>query len=251
MGSVNTNIDSIRKLIKQNKDILCFLALFFFFDFVWKLCTSEGENHDSLFIFGKDYSEAVKPLCIMVAKSVHWVTSVLFGYDNFLYDDIAIRFEGAFLKLRIIWGCTGGKQILMFTFIMLFFYGPWKKKLWFIPSSIIFLYVLNVFRISAIAIITKDFYPKWFIGFNEWYNGRVWDSSVETHRLFQIDWFEFFHHDIFGWLYYLAGIFLLWLFWQEKINLPYQRKKSANIKDNLNITATTEKTDTSVNNKDA
>jgi len=234
MTSLRAKITAGYNSIKPFKDIIWFLILFFFFDFLWKLCTSEGEDHNSLFIFGKDYTKTIEPICLLVAEHIHWAINSLLGFSNYKIDGVMVYFEGS-LRFRIVWGCTGVKQILMFAFIMVFYFGPWKKKLWFIPLSLILLYILNIARIIGIVFITRGGFPEWFIQFNEWRNGYIYDYSNESYWKFYVDWFQLFHRDIFGWLYYLGGVFLLWLLWQEKFNLPFQNKRKKEAEETAKI----------------
>ncbi|MBE9485358.1 MAG: archaeosortase/exosortase family protein [Bacteroidetes bacterium] len=85
-------------------------------------------------------------------------------------------------------GCSGLKQILQFGLLMLIFPGPWKKKLWFIPLGMLIMHLTNIFRMIGLAVIM-----------NNW------------------PWYWHFSHDyIFRPLFYLV-IFLLWMFWVERI----------------------------------
>ena len=86
-------------------------------------------------------------------------------------------------------GCSGLKQILQFTLLMLIFPGPWKKKLWFIPFGILVMHLTNLFRMFGLAVIMAN-----------------WP-----------DYWHFSHDYIFRLLFYLV-IFLLWLWWVEKLS---------------------------------
>lgn len=211
------------------KDIILFLFLFIFFDFLWKLAIHEGED-GTLLVFWHDFTYIVYPICKWTAEVTHWVVHTMWGYSDFKIDDLVIYFPDS-LRLIIVWGCTGVKQMIMFSFIIIFYYGPWKKKLWFIPISAIFLNLINVLRIALTSLIIKDGFPEWFIPFNEWYNNCTWDTSNQTYWKFYGDWFQLFHQDVFKWLYYDGVMFLLWLLWQEKINLPFQKTKALLEKD--------------------
>ena len=215
------------------KNIIWFLILFISIDFIWKLCIDEGNHGDLLLIFGKDYTWLVEPVNVWTAKVIYWVVHTLFGYENFMVDGTLVYFQGAFLKFRIIWECTGVKQMIMFAILILLYFGPPKKKIWFIPVAMIVLNLINVIRITAIVFITKEGFPDWFIPFNEWYNGREWDMSQEAYRRFHLDWFELFHKDVFRWLYYNGIMFMLWLFWEEIFNIPYQKLKRNKNKNSL------------------
>ena len=89
--------------------------------------------------------------------------------------------------------------------------------------SLLILVGVNILRQAIISIIIKDPFPEWFIPFNEWRYGIVWENTQENYWRFYTDWFELFHRDLFTWLYYDGVIFILWLIWEEKFNKPYQK----------------------------
>jgi exosortase family protein XrtF len=87
-------------------------------------------------------------------------------------------------------GCSGLKQILQFTLLFLIFPGPWKKKLWFIPMGIVIVHLTNLFRIIGLSIITVNI-------------PQYWDFS---------------HDYIFRPFFYVV-IFLLWVWWVERLSV--------------------------------
>jgi len=242
MPLLDHNKLKLPKTLRPFKGIFWFLFLFIFFDFLWKLFINEGENGESLIVLGKDFTQAVEPLCIWTADVSHWIVHNLLGFDNFRIEDTVIYFEeaaiqsnylvdgktidfGEPLRFKVVWGCTGIKQMIMFAFILIFYFGPPKKKVWFIPLSLIFLNFINIVRIVSTVLLTKNGFPEWFIAFNEWNNNRVWENTQAVIYQFKLDWFELFHKDVFKWLYYDGVMFLLWLLWEEVFNIPYQKIK--------------------------
>ncbi|MDH6355272.1 exosortase/archaeosortase family protein [Dysgonomonas sp. PH5-45] len=223
-SEIKVTLRNTLKSLSPFKDILWFLFLFIGFDLLYKLFVSEGDTGSSFIFLGRDLTREVYPICEIVAKSVYWMVHDLFGYETFSREGIIIYFPDA-LRLRIVWGCTSLKQIFIFALILMCYYGPWRKKLYYVPLAIIVLWGINILRISVTAILTKNGFPTEFIAFNEWYNQRVWSDTPQMHRVFRKDWFQLFHKDVFRWLYYDGVVFLLWLLWQEKFNLPYQKRK--------------------------
>lgn len=210
----------------QFKGILWFLFLFILFDFIWKLCIHADPEDESILLFlGIDVTAYFEGLCLWTTRIVYWVIHTLLGYKDFHMEGITLYFTNS-LPVDIIWSCTGLKQQFMFLFIMSFYFGPWKKKLWFIPISLIFLLIINILRLTVIFLIIKNPFPEWFISVNEWYNDRIWDNTRTTYRQFYNDWFNVFHRDIFTWIYYDGIILLLWLFWEEKFNRPFQKLRN-------------------------
>lgn len=118
----------------------------------------------------------------------------------------------------------------MFTFILTFYFGPIKKKLWYLPMALLILLIVNILRLIFIFYIIKDPFPEWFISVNEWYNNRTWSNTRENYYQFYKDWFNVFHRDIFTWIYYDGVIFILWLIWEEKDKQAFLPTESKNIK---------------------
>lgn len=204
--------------------VFFFIFLFVVFDLIWKITIGfgEGDNERILLFLGKDLTAYTDSACLWTAKATHWIVHDLLGYETFHRRGITLFFEGA-IPVDIIWGCIGLKQFFLFLFIMCLYFGPWKQKCWYIPMSLFILIVVNILRQAVISIIIKDPFPEWFITFNEWRQGIVWENTSANYWRFYTDWFELFHRDLFTWIYYDGIIFILWLFWEEKFNKPYQR----------------------------
>ncbi|MDU1892339.1 MAG: exosortase/archaeosortase family protein [Dysgonomonas sp.] len=224
-------LNPIIKKLAPFKDIIWFLCLFLFFELIWKICVHQGESERILLVLGKDLTAYTEGMNLWTANAIYWLVHDLLGYENIYINGITLCFEDS-IPIDIIWGCTGLKQLFMFTFILTFYFGPYKKKLWYIPLSLAILLLINVVRLSVILIIIKDPFPEWFISMNEWYNDRVWINTREKYLQFYEDWFNVFHKDIFVWLYYDGVIFVLWLIWEEKINKPFMRLRNKKKEEN-------------------
>ncbi|NDW10659.1 exosortase/archaeosortase family protein [Dysgonomonas sp. 520] len=222
--NIKAHIQNILKAIAPIKDILWFLFLFLLLNFLWKLVVDDSAKR-LLIVLGKDLTWYVHPVCEWTAGATYWVIHDLLGYHEYVKAGTFLYFPDS-LKLVIVWDCTSIKQVIIFTILFACYYGPWKKKLIFIPVALLIINVINILRIVSIALIVKDGFPEWFINFNEWYNNKIWINDQISKMEFERDWFQLFHRDIFTWIYYDGIIFLLWLYWQEKINLPYQRLKA-------------------------
>jgi exosortase/archaeosortase family protein len=97
--------------------------------------------------------------------------------------------------------CSGLKQFIQFALLMMLYPGPWKKKLWFIPLGLLIVYLTNVFRIVGLVIVIN-----------------INPAS-----------FHFAHDNIFRPLFYVV-IFLMWVYWVEKIkNNPRKMKEKINL----------------------
>ena len=91
-------------------------------------------------------------------------------------------------RVQIVWACTGMKQAYICFCIMAFSRGSWKKKLWYVPLTLLAVYLINIFRISFIV------------------------ATIENHP----GWFELLHLYIFKYAFY-GIIFFMWVFWEEKM----------------------------------
>lgn len=226
MSNLQEKINNIKESCKPFRSIIWFLVLFISIDFTWKLFVDEGNNIGGPFILGKDFSQFVMPVNLWTAKVTHWLLKSILGHDNIVLNNDLIYFVDNFwIRFKVVWECTGIKQMVVFAILIGLYFGPIKKKLWFIPLSVFILFILNIIRIASIILITKDGFPEWFISFNEWNNNREWENTSASFQLFYNDWFDLFHRDVFSWLYSNGAIFLLWLWWEEKFNLPYMKLK--------------------------
>lgn len=161
-------------------------------------------NKDSRYIslFNKDISDVFTPWAEKTAMINFLVINVISGERLFL-KNYMIETKGekkssytllSYSKsdipdVNIVWGCTGIKQIYIFFFVILFSRGIWWKKLFYFLSASSLLLVFNVIRISTVLLYIKD-YP---------------------------DSFSFLHDFVFKYLFY-GLIFLLWLFWEERLS---------------------------------
>ena len=96
-------------------------------------------------------------------------------------------------------GCSGFKPILQFIILMMFFTGSLKNKLWFIPLGVLAVHLTNLFRIIGLSVVIT----KW---------PEYWDFS----------------HDYLFRPFFYVVIFLMWVWWVEKLAYPKKEKKAAN-----------------------
>jgi len=142
--------------------------------------------------------------CRRLTASVSWYIHLFPNTENLVTKDYQLYFPKGGIKIRIVWGCTGIKQMSIFAGIMACYYGPWQKKLWYIPMGCVILTLYNIARIGTITMLTNGHPEK----------------------------FDSLHDGIFRYIYYTI-IFLLWLYWEEWIakkhreKHDYQRKNSA------------------------
>jgi exosortase family protein XrtF len=67
--------------------------------------------------------------------------------------------------------CNGLTLFALFTGFVLAFPGPVVRKLWFIPVGIITIHILNVLRVTCLAII--QYYTPQYLEFNHTYTFTI------------------------------------------------------------------------------
>ncbi len=113
-----------------------------------------------------------------------WLLQHVFVLEHTTEGD-AMYFDAGYVAINS--GCSGLKLFYQFTFLMLFFLGPWKKKLWYIPMGVFIVFLTNLFRIIILSY-TLYWWPE------------QWD---------------FVHTWILRPFFYVV-IFALWVYWVEK-----------------------------------
>lgn len=222
--SIKRAYNSILEIIKPIKGICYFLFLFFLFEIIWKICFPAHED-EGFYFFNKNYTSWLEPLCYWTTDVCYWVVHDLMGYKSLHKEGIQLYFDNS-IRLNIVWGCTGFKQILQFSFILVCFWGQCKKKLVFIPCAIFILILFNIIRLVVTLFVVKDGFPDWFIPINEIMTGTKWDASTKTYWKFYVDWYTFFHDKVFRWVYYDGVVFLLWIVWHEKFSKVKTQKSN-------------------------
>jgi exosortase/archaeosortase family protein len=181
------------------KGIIYFMIILLIAHFAWKYTVIGDESTTEVKFVGIDISAPFNLLTNNVAKTTTFVLTAI-GDEITLNENNVIRHSNG-VAVKIVWACSGLKQMYIFICIMAFCRGPWRKKLWYIPIGVLVVYFFNIFRISFIT------------------------SVIEHHP----SWFDFLHEQAFKYLFY-AVIFGMWVFWEEKIAIPYL--KTQNEKDN-------------------
>ena len=171
------------------KGIIRFFFILLCANVFWKynVLGEESATVDSMVTFwGLDISA---PFVWMAFHVAHVTTGILHlcGWPVTL-DSANVIHHANGNAVLIIWACTGIKQAYICFCILAFARGPWVKKLWYIPLSLLVVYLFNIFRISFIA------------------------ATIEHHPA----WFGFMHLYAFKYVFY-GIIFLMWVFWEEKM----------------------------------
>ena len=116
-----------------------------------------------------------------------WIMENLFSVQCVIEGDVLVISDGFNIEMQS--GCSGLQQFFLVFILFLIYPGPWRSKIWYIPLSIVVIYMLNLARFIGISLYSA-------------YDGMH---------------FDLVHDWIFRPFIYL-GIFLLWVLWAEVIN---------------------------------
>jgi exosortase/archaeosortase family protein len=205
MLPLNSKIKKTIQLLEPYKGILYFLSLLFLFWGLWKI-TIDGDMDDLdidymqhpvgvMYLFGKDVTpEWFYTACRWLTSSVSWFIHLFPDTGSLVTEDYFLYFPEGKMSIRIVWGCTGVKQMSIFCAIMICYFGPWRKKIWYIPLGCLILTIYNIMRIGSITMLTNGHPEK----------------------------FETLHDGISRYIYYTI-IFFLWLYWEELIAKKHRK----------------------------
>ena len=179
--------NKIKEFIVKNKldvlrDVALFIIITLAIHFIWRVWAKQFDYapiHDFLYTLMDHMAREV------YRESV-WLISVFIDVET--VDATMYMYFTNNSIMYINESCSGLKQMIQFTLLMLLFPGPWKKKLWFIPLGIFIMHLTNVFRVFGLAVVMNNWPQYWA-----------------------------FNHDyIFRPLFYVV-IFLMWVYWVEKL----------------------------------
>jgi Transmembrane exosortase (Exosortase_EpsH). len=189
------------------KSIIIFVVLLFSFHFSWKLCIDGDMAGDQMYLFGKDVTPAWFTTVVRwLTLAIAWFVRLFPNTDSLVVGNNILYFPDGGIKIGIVWGCTGLKQLFIFCGIMILYrcisirrnlqpagkpkyrvrFNPYWDKLWYIPLGCIVLSIYNVMRIGFVVLLTRG----------------------------HADRFEGLHDGLFRYIYY-GIIFLLWVIWEE------------------------------------
>ena len=178
-------IKILSEKLEPFKGIIYFVVVLLAANYFWKFAV-KGDESDVLVTFLDVNISA--PFNFMVSHFANAISSVLYFFGSDVIQRNNVLFFENGNAIRIIWGCTGIKQAYIFFCIIAFTRGPWQKKLWYIPTGLLVVYLFNLFRMAVIVELSRNYFH----------------------------WFDFLHEFLFKYAFY-GVIFLMWLFWDEKI----------------------------------
>ncbi|MDR0768926.1 MAG: exosortase/archaeosortase family protein [Dysgonamonadaceae bacterium] len=168
------------------------MLLLFSFHFFWKITVDGDIDSDSMYFLGKDVTPAwFHTACLWLTSAIAFFIHLLPDTQDLVKESTLLYFPDGKIQILIIWGCTGIKQMFIFAGVILFYWGPFLKKLWYIPLGCIILTIYNIIRIGLIIIFTRGCPER----------------------------FDSLHDGIFRYVYYTI-VFLLWVYWEEGVVRP-------------------------------
>jgi exosortase/archaeosortase family protein len=186
---MNKKIKLLPDFLKPYQGVLLFLFLLFLFHFSWKIAIEGDMEGDFIYFFGRDITpDWFHTVCLWLTEATAWFVRLFPNTQDLIVDNTHLYFPNGGIRIVIIWGCTGIKQMFIYTGIMLLYRGPFLKKLWYIPMGWIILSIYNVIRIAITVLLTNGHPEK----------------------------FDSLHDGILRYIYY-GIVFLLWVFWEEFI----------------------------------
>lgn len=186
---------NITKNIAPYRDVLGFVIILLCTHFAWKFTVIGDEHGGAVSWFGLDITAPFDFMANHIATVCYTILS--WFKDTISFDSLyTLRYDNG-NSVKIVWACTAIKQGFIFCCIILFSRGKIRDKLWFIPLGWIFVYVFNILRITLISAV------------------------IENHP----EWFTFLHEYLLKYIFY-GMIFLLWVWWTEKISKQTPAKQS-------------------------
>jgi len=168
------------------RGVIGFAIILMLSNVLWKYNVLGDESNTIVTLWSWDISAPF----IWMARHVAVVSANLldfFGWNVTISSDNIIQHDTG-SRIQVIWACSGLKQAYICFCILAFSRGPWIKKLWYVPLSLLVVYIFNIFRITFIIAIFKN-HPQSF---------------------------DLLHLYIFKYLFY-GIIFAMWVYWEEKI----------------------------------
>lgn len=189
-------VSSIKAFLPKDPKIrgmFYFMVVIALTHFLWKLVITGNIHGHEISFLGIDVSPFFYDLSVLTAKISWWTLNSILGHDFTLVEDRI--FMNEYHSVRIIWACTAVKQFYMFICLIMFYPDvSWLKKIAYIVLGCVALEVFNIFRIDIVVVGTKN-------------NPAHFDAI----------------HSFTQYIFYVV-MFLLWLFWLEKIAVKNEKK---------------------------
>lgn len=136
-------------------DVTLFIVITILFHYLWR-------NYLGFFFETGFYNSIAQWLAGQVYNISLWINTNLLGIsidpDNVRNTMVFTDNNGYITVNR---SCSGFKQFYQIFFLFVLFPGPWRHKLWYIPSSMFIIFLVNIFRIVALSIVVIHWPAQW------------------------------------------------------------------------------------------
>lgn len=179
--------ENITLQLRHHKDILIFVLVVISFHLFWKLGREADVTDQIIHFYGLNCS----PFFSFISET--W-TSLVYRFVYLFKGDVLelyycnLHYADTDTGIRIVWGCSGIKEVIMAALVIITAQGRLHKKLWYIPAGVAFMLLLNFVRLVSLTLL------------------------VHHHS----EMFDFVHEVIFRVIMY-SGLFGVWLLWTERI----------------------------------
>lgn len=144
---------------------------------------------------GKTIHQLEGKMADVVYRQSAWFVHHVLPIEITTVDQINTMYFSNNGRIIVNRSCSGFKQVLQFALLILVFPGLWKRKLWFIPLGILVVHLTNLFRIIGLSVVIITLPQHW----------------------------DFSHDYVFRPFFYVV-IFMMWVWWVEKIGKPKTKK---------------------------
>ena len=190
--SGNTNHFYSLESVYQKYQLLSPLYKFIFNSFlliaVWAIFFQSFRHLSFIHNFYEDITYLLTKIYLNVSKIVLEV----FGYTVVVTGKVMKIKDSAGIYLDR--GCLGRNLMGLFVGFLLAFPGNIKSKFWYIPLGLIFIFILNVSRITGLVLVTS----------------KIPDTTID-------------HHAIYNYTVY-GLIFLMWYYWITRYSVVRNSK---------------------------
>ncbi len=163
-------IERYKKTSELNKFLTKGVILYFLWRIFRKYMLLWGQYEDLTYAFAALY--------LKVSDFFLRIT----GFESLVdYDTNKLWIKGSENSIEVVYDCLGINLFVVFAIFIVIYPGKLISKLWYLPSGLIIIFILNAMRMSAMAYI----------------------ADVKPQN------FDVFHHFIFQGVIYIA-IFLMW-----------------------------------------
>lgn len=196
-------IDLLDNLLKKYqiyafKDVAIFMIILLIFHVLWKVFVTD-------FLSVGFILSSAQYLAEKVYQSSAWIVE-LFGVNVAAFDELKIDgqlhqnvfyYAGTNGYVYVNVSCSGLKQFYQWFFLMILYPGPWKNKLWFIPTGLVIIHIVNIMRILGMIAVTIYLPEKWHL-----------------------------MHDYVARPFFYVVMFFLWVWWNERYYLKAKVKST-------------------------